>query len=253
MITLDTIGSIIDEFTDNYGLKVGIEYRLPAPIASTSVYDRLWSELVRVHPWHKHPKQILDSARSVIVFAIPLSYSAVKSNEESSEPSVQWLREYILTNKLIEEVAKYISSILKSHGYRSLGLKPTHNYKPDSLVSEWSHRHAGYVCGLGTFGLNNLLITSKGCAVRLGTVITEAEVEVSEKPRYEYCLERRGVKCKICIKRCPIRALDNWSYGRFKCSERLSKIALKYIGIIGEYADACGKCCTGVPCATGIP
>lgn len=34
MITLDTISSIVDEFTDNYGLEVDIEYRLPAPIAS---------------------------------------------------------------------------------------------------------------------------------------------------------------------------------------------------------------------------
>ena len=188
------------------------------------------------------------------MFTIPLSYDAVKSNSEHpEEPSIQWLREYLYTNKLIEEIAQYLSKVLKSMGYTSIGLKPTHDYNPSTLRSSWSHRHAGYICGLGTFGINNLLITSKGCAVRLGTIITEAKVEESERPRIEYCLEKRGIKCRRCIERCPIRALDYWGKGRFKCNERLMSIALKYKDILGGYTDACGKCSTGIPCATSIP
>ena len=91
VFTLDYLNSIINELADNYGLKYGINYRLPAPIASTSTYNELWVKLVNIHPWHSHPKSILDSAKSVIVFAIPLSYDAVKSNSKHpEEPSIQW-------------------------------------------------------------------------------------------------------------------------------------------------------------------
>lgn len=34
-------------------------------------------------------------------------------------------------------------------------------------MSEWSHRHAAYIAGLGIFGINNMLITNKGCVGRI--------------------------------------------------------------------------------------
>jgi len=254
MLSLESIGSIIDDIADKFGTRLGITYRLPAPIASTPADNTLWSKLLNVHPWHMHPKDILNTATSVIVFAIPLSYEAIESNtRDYNEPSLQWLREYLYTNRLIQEIVQHISKVLESMGYTSKGLNPTHDYNPSTLRSSWSHRHAGYVCSLGTFGLNNLLITSKGCAVRLGTIITEAKIEETERPTFEYCLEKRGIKCKKCIERCPIRALTNWDKGRFECNKRLTEIALKYKNVLEGYADACGKCSTGIPCATRIP
>lgn len=75
-----------------------------------------------------------------------------------------------------------------------------------SYTSNWSERHVAFVCGLGTFGLSKGLITEKGIAGRLGSLI------VSEKfaPRtreytdiYEYC-----TRCGACIRRCPAGAIS---------------------------------------------
>ncbi len=253
MISLSYISSLIDEFVDRYSFRTDIEYRLPAPIASTSAYNKLWSIFIKKIPSHLHPREICSNAKSVVVFAIPLSRYAVESNKYGRYPSIQWLKEYLYTNRLISELVEYISKYLKRLGYYSVGIKPTHEFSRVNLRARWSHRHAGYIAGLGTFGLNNLLITEMGCAVRLGSIITEASIEESEKPRYEYCLAKRGVKCTACIDRCPINALSDWTTGRFKCYQWLESIDRRYRLLLGGCVDACGKCSTGVPCALKIP
>ncbi len=244
---------LLIEYIDQFTKTIKIEYRLPPPIAATSTNNKLWNKLISIHPWLTHPLNILPSAKSVVVFAIPLSYDAIKSNVSGGEPSKQWLLEYIYTNKLIEEVGNYIAKELKSRGYKTISLKPTHDFDPKSLRSKWSHKHAGYIAGLGTFGINNLLITEKGCAVRLGTIITEAIIEETPKPSTEYCLVKRGYKCHKCVERCPIGALRNWDKGKHLCYSRLTKIALRFREELKARASACGKCAVGIPCAIKIP
>ena len=201
-----------------------------------------------------HPREILPTAESVIVFALPLSTEAIESNVGDTEPSLQWLKEYLIGNEVISKVGNAVVQEMKSRGFKSVAIEATHNFSKESLTASWSHRHAGYVCGLGTFGINNMLITPKGCAVRLGTVITEAVIEESIRPETEYCLERRGIRCRKCLLRCPINALSIWeTEGKFKCFNRLMEIAVKFRAILHDSADACGKCCVGLPCTSRIP
>lgn len=55
------------------------------------------------------------------------------------------------------------------------------------LAGDLSHKHAAVACGLGNFGLNNLVI-SPGCAprIRLVTILTNAEL------KYDGILEKRA-------------------------------------------------------------
>lgn len=46
-----------------------------------------------------------------------------------------------------------------------------------SYTSNWSERHVAFVCGLGTFGLSKGLITEKGIAGRLGSLIVSEKFE----------------------------------------------------------------------------
>jgi len=253
-IPLDEVRELINGVFEEEVLKLGIRFRLPAPVASRNTSDILWSKLKSVHPWIKHPCEILATARSVIVFALPLSAEAVESNVGGKEPSIQWLKEYLVGNKIIEKAGTRVAEELRKWGFKSIAIRPTHNFDEKTLTASWSHRHAGYVCGLGTFGLNNMLITVKGCAVRLGSVLTEAIVEETPRPTSEYCLEKRGMTCSLCVRKCPIDALSSWEdNGKFRCHSRLGEIARKYIGLLHEYADACGKCCVGLPCSLSIP
>ncbi len=253
-IFLDEVYELINGLLKEEVLRVGIRFRLPAPVASGNTNDTLWSRLKSAHPWIKHPREILLTARSVIVFALPLSTEAVESNVRGKEPSIQWLREYLVGNRVIEKVGNRVAEELRKWKFKSIMIKPTHNFDEKTLTASWSHRHAGYVCGLGTFGLNNMLITPKGCAVRLGTIITEAVIEETPRPTSEYCLEKKGMSCSVCVRRCPVNALSMWEgNGKFRCFSRLMKIAEKYEEVLHEYADACGKCCVGLPCSLRIP
>jgi len=253
-ISLDEVRELINGLLEEEVLRSGIRFRLPAPVASRNTGDVLWSRLKSVHPWIKHPREILPAARSVIVFALPLSAEAVESNVEGEEPSIQWLKEYLVGNKIIEKVGRRVAEELRNWGFKSIAIMPTHNFDVRSLTASWSHRHAGYVCGLGTFGLNNMLITPKGCAVRLGTILTEAVVEETPRPISEYCLEKKGISCGICVRRCPVSAFSAWEgSGKFRCFSRLTEIAIRYYKVLHGYADACGKCCAGLPCSLRIP
>ncbi|MCD6428239.1 MAG: epoxyqueuosine reductase [Desulfurococcales archaeon] len=253
-ISLDEVCELINGLLKEEVLRVGIRFRLPAPVASRDTSDILWSRLKSVHPWIKHPREILPTARSVIVFALPLSIEAVESNVGGKEPSIQWLREYLVGNRIIEKVGNRVAEELRKWKLKSIAIRPTYNFDEKTLTASWSHRHAGYVCGLGTFGLNNMLITPKGCAVRLGTILTEAVIEETPRPTSEYCLEKRGISCSVCVRRCPLNALSTWEgNGKFKCFSRLTEIAKKYKKVLHEYADACGKCCVGLPCSLRIP
>jgi len=245
------IENLINSILEDEVKSRGIKFRLPAPVAIGGVEDPLWAELKLLHPWMKAPWELLDRARSVIVFALSMSDEAIRSNISGDEPSFEWLRDYVVANEILWNTSYKLAEYLKNLGYSSLPLRPTHDFDDTELRASWSHRHAGYVCGLGTFGLNNLLITERGCAVRICTVITEAPIERSERPRNEYCLAKLGYHCDSCIKRCPIGALNDWKSMKGKCYERLLSFAEKWPGL-GK-ADACGKCSVGIPCATEIP
>lgn len=253
MLSIDDVRRLLISIVDKHATAYRFDLRCDVTAGCCSVNDRVWDSVLKVNPWHIHPRKLLSTSNTVIVYAVPLTLEAINSNAENDEPSIEWLREYIIVNEIIESTSNDVVKHFKSLGYRSISIKPTGEFDKKTLVSMWSHRHAGYIAGLGTFGINNLLITEIGCCVRLGTIITEAPIEASERPGIEYCLEKRGVSCRICISRCPVNALNNWKIGKYKCYNRLEGIGAKYIDLLGGKADACGKCATGIPCSTKIP
>jgi hypothetical protein len=50
---------------------------------------------------------------------------------------------------------------LEKSDFRSVILPPTHNFDEKKLISDWSHKHIGFIAGLGKFGLHQMLITKK--------------------------------------------------------------------------------------------
>lgn len=73
--------------------------------------------------------------------------------------------------------------------------------------SKWSQRHVAYVCGHGTFGLNNMLISDRGCVGRYYSIITALPIETDPVVTEERCLYKRNGGCKLCVKRCVAEAL----------------------------------------------
>jgi epoxyqueuosine reductase QueG len=204
---------------------------------------------------------LLDGAVSVVCYFIPFAPVVAKSNYDGDRCSREWVYAYTETNALIEELNRVLEITLAGLNVRCRGIAPTHDFDQTTLTSRWSHRHAAYVAGLGTFGVHNLLITELGCCGRLGSMIVDRQLAPTKRPSFEYCLFYRNGSCLRCVERCGFKALglqdDAVSgekrifFDRYRCYEVCLENAAAYrdMGI----ADICGKCAVKVPCATVNP
>jgi len=80
---------------------------------------------------------------------------------------------------------------------------PTSRYS----ISPASERAWAVAAGLGTYGLHDMVITKKGTAVILTTIMTSAKIPPTPKPTKEYCPWYRDGSCYKCVDRCPGQAI----------------------------------------------
>ncbi|MGI6685932.1 MAG: epoxyqueuosine reductase [Bacillota bacterium] len=221
-------------------------YRKPL-INYASAHDHLFTQMKKIIGSHIiHPREILPEAKTVVAFFVPFSQEIVKANRSGEKVPVEWARAYIETNALIGEICARLKADLVKEGVTSGFQKATHNFNEVDLTAAWSHRSAAYVAGLGTFGVNHLLITPAGCAGRFGSIIISAEIPPSPKPTREYCLYYQKGTCLTCVKNCPTKALQLDSWDKQKCYSHLLKVAEDFTEL--GLCDVCGKCNLG-PCA----
>jgi epoxyqueuosine reductase len=202
---------------------------------------------------------------SVISWILPVSEDARKSNrKEEKFPSKLWAYTRDFGEVFNNALRRHVVGFLEDLGYfavsppLSLSIKGFRDEKV-GWASPWSERHIAYACGLGTFSLNDGLITSKGIALRIGSVVTLLKLAPSEKkyrhPK-ENCLFFRNEKCGKCIPRCPAGAITEKGHDKDKCREYSQSDPVK--AKVMEYGlqnppPACGLCQTGVPCEFEIP
>ena len=233
-----------------------------------------------IGPFHSTPREIILSALrekgkglllsnadriSVISWVLPAHEDIRKSNRvEDRMPSQLWfyLKEFgeACNAALRRHVVRYLEDL----GYLAIApalLPSVKSFRDEKVgwASAWSERHIAHACGLGTFGLCDGLITPKGKAVRIGSVVTNLKLAPSDR-RYrhpkENCLFFRNEKCGRCIQRCPAGAITEKGHDKDRCrdylnSEAMEKRRAEYGPM--ELSTACGLCQAGVPCEFRIP
>lgn len=197
------------------------------------------------------PNQWLPQAKTVISFFLPFTEVVIKGNrKDMSWPSEEWLHGRIEGQVFINKLCAHLNSELIKAGYNSLvpALDKRFRYDTEvSFTSNWSERHVAFICGLGTFGLSKGLITKRGMAGRLGSLITELYLAPDRREYedlYEYCS-----MCGKCAKNCPVKAIsleNGKEHG--KCSRLIDKTTEMFKPRYG-----CGKCQVSVPCESVIP
>jgi epoxyqueuosine reductase QueG len=222
-------------------------------VAFADTNDSLFIDLKKiVSPSHALPLDLLKNARTVVCFFIPFERSVARSNINGYYASRKWAYAYYETNELIRCLNFYIQKELEKAGFHSSIIPATQNFKETTLISDWSHRHVSYIGGLGTFGINNMLITKQGSCGRIGSIVTDLEIQPTKRPQREYCLNKiDSTKCKICINRCVTRALTLNDFDRFKCYKLLQENDRKHFE--DEITNVCGKCLVGLPCSYFAP
>ncbi len=222
-------------------------------VGVASAEDPLLGELKRVvDPKHAMPDEILQGARSIIVFFLPFQRWLAEENDEHGTFAAQsWAHAYITTNQLIGAINEHLQDRLRDQGQQAAVTPATHNFDQQKLVSLWSHKHLAYVAGLGTFGHNHLLITASGCCGRLGSLVTTMPIEATPRPASEWCLHNAGRRCLACVSKCRYGALYKTRYNRQACYRQCLKNDAHYSQL--PLVDVCGKCACQVPCSHQIP
>lgn len=159
-----------------------------------------------------HPRDVLPSCQSVIVFACrfpvgtltcnsPIPYTRVRN-------SITAKMDAIALDLCIElEKHQIVSAPIPTN--ESLWDKGTGRYR--SIISL---KHAAMAAGLGTVGRHSLLITPEfGSMVWLGAVLCAQELEPDEMK------EAICDNCNLCVEACPVNALENEEMAQLNCWE----------------------------------
>jgi epoxyqueuosine reductase QueG len=234
--------------------------------------DPLFADYKRIiGDFHLTPAEIMTGTlgseggepATVICWVLPVTRKTRESNRrESRLPSREWAQTRSRGEQLNALLRRHLVGWLADRGYRAVApqLSPVwqeYADTPAGIASSWSERHAAYAAGLGTFSLNDALITPRGIAHRLGSVVTDLILAPSERPypdRRHNCLFFREGTCGLCIGRCPVGALSPQGHDKARCREFVYGEAPRAVGdLYGVPATGCGLCQTGVPCEAAIP
>lgn len=202
---------------------------------------------------------------TVISLAFPHSEEILTAQSRQSKfPDKRWAAARGTWEKFVKEFASSFEEILDAKGTRavSIDLRPELRRETSErlgICATWSHRHAAFAAGLGTFGLSDGFITEKGKAVRFMTFIVDADIEPTprgERGHYDWCLYFKSGICGACIRRCPKRAVSEKGHDKIKCYE-YTKVCYDTLSETIDTSEmievGCGLCQTKVPCMNKRP
>ena len=193
-------------------------------------------------PWvpsEFRPRAIWPEVKTVIVIGIPVSIPII-----DTAPSIWYHELYRTVNTLLDTSAFRIATFLNAQGLPSIYL-PRDGYGSISVLKEkpvafFSHRHAAYLAGLGTFGINNMLLTPQfGPRVRFTTIFTSAKIDTNPFVENDLC-----VKCMRCVEVCPVKAIPGKDYpdgitDKIRCATRSEALLKRFISPCGLCIKVC--------------
>lgn len=225
-----------------------------------------------VGPFHWTPREIfietfpgmdvVPQELSVICWVLPQTEETkIDNRQETAFPAERWARSRIYGEEFNNILRENVVGALAGRGIPAVAplLSPLWQRKESekyTYSSTWSERHAAYASGLGTFGLCDGLITARGKAMRLGSVVARIRVPATPRPyvnHQAYCLFFAEGTCGECIERCPVGAITEAGHDKVKCRSHLLRTE-EYVGSRYRFEGyGCGLCQTGVPCESEVP
>jgi len=244
------------------------------PLVGFSRGDDSIFEAYREHvgPFHLTPLEIFKgtfpgggvSSRdlTVISWVLPQTEATKRDNRrETRYPAERWARARIFGEEVNKKLRQHVETRLLDAGHEAVApsLSPLWERKKSErfgFASTWSERHAAFASGLGTFGLCDGLITPRGKAMRVGSVVARIEIEPTPRPyqdHHAYCLFFTEEICGKCMPRCPADAITEEGHDKVKCREYIQGLR-EYVKTQYKFEGyGCGLCQTKVPCESKIP
>jgi epoxyqueuosine reductase QueG len=235
--------------------------------------DSIWQQYKEcVGAFHWTPWEVFNQHRpeesagaeelTVVSWVLPQRELVRKANRRTKKyPAEEWARIRIYGEDFNAALRRHVAKRLEQVGHASIAPMLVSNWtivnsERFSYASSWSERHAAHASGLGTFGLCDGLITAKGKAMRVGSVVAKISIEPTPRPYSDhraYCLFFDNGTCGKCIDRCPVRAITEAGHDKEKCRQHLAR-SREYVKKTYKFEGyGCGLCQVGVPCEAGIP
>jgi epoxyqueuosine reductase len=222
---------------------------------------------IKAKRWRYGVKSSLENL-SVISWALPV---AEKTRTIESKAAFGGSTRYNHTRwrgvPFANHLASYIAVLLEVLGHNAVAPCFSTFFEIKEMpggwrAANWSERHIAYACGMGTFGLNGLMITPKGCAVYLFSVVCDIALTPTPNSYTSHvanCLFYQDGSCQQCLERCIATAISEQGRSNVTCAKNLGREQAEKLrnngldkNLIGP-APACGRCSNGVPCEHEIP
>ena len=214
------------------------------PLVGFAPADR-WND-PPFEPWVPEafrPASLFPGTKTVIVIGFPVSLPIV-----DTAPSIWYHELYRTVNILLDTSGYRIAGFLTRSGVPSVSV-PRDGYGSITTLKEkpvafFSHRHAAYLAGLGTFGINNMLLTPQfGPRVRFTSIFTAAEIPPDPLMKKPLCTQ-----CMRCVRACPVHAISGGEYPESLTDKKAC--ATRSAALQQRSCSPCGICIKVCPVGT---
>ncbi len=182
-------------------------YRFGADLCGIANVDRFEDA-----PKGFHPKDVLPTCKSVIVFANRFLAGTLSCNTTVPYTIVR----NVLSDRM-DKIAVQFCSDLEKQGIIAVPTGTNGPTEYDKNTGRYrnivSAKHSAQCAGLGVIGKNTLLITPEfGNMVWLSVVLTELELKADSILEESFCNN-----CNLCIDICPVQALGQAEMKQTTC------------------------------------
>jgi epoxyqueuosine reductase len=158
------------------------------------------------------PQEVMPGVRSVIVIGVSIPWGCILPLPRGRAEYTNTLMAGTATLRIIAfqmardlETCGYLASIVPTEG-SEFGMWYADR---ETLKGDISIKYAAYLAGLGSYGINQLLITPRfGSRVRMTAILTNAPFEPGKPEEKRQFIQPECAGCQKCVKICPVRALS---------------------------------------------
>jgi epoxyqueuosine reductase len=206
------------------------------------------ADLIGVADLHEIEPDVRQGLPFGISIAVALDPGIISGITDG--PNLSYFNEYKRANSLLDSIGRDAAEYLRARGFAARHFAATNaDINWGALSTILPHKTAATRAGLGWIGKCALLVTPGfGSAVRLSTVLTDADLPAGEPINASLCGD-----CSECVKACPGHAVtgNHWSagvsrdsiYDAFACLETTRKFRKTIQGIDDNICGVCIAVC----------